>query len=581
MVVGSGSIIEAINKSAKDNLSVTKGNQKVSKKKLIPGWKEMVLPYKEQAEFWNFLLEEAGKPRNGEVFCVMKHTKAQFHYAIRRCKRAANEVSNDKWVECLISGERDLFEEVKRNRVKNREFATSVDGQKGAKNISQHFKNQYEDLYNQQNSKEGMEELLENININIKDEEVAEVDKITPELIKEILKSKIKSNKADAMEEFNSDCLQNAPDNLFEVIALLFKGLAVHGFMPSILLFCAIIPLVKDPSGSLDSSSNYRGIAISSLFLKIWDWIVIMLHGDALSSDELQFGFKKSSSTSLCTWSVVETINYYKRGGSDVFCCLLDCKKAFDTVEHSKMFKKLSERIPMVFVRILLVTYLGQKCFVRWNSEDSPIFSVQNGVRQGAVLSPILFSMYVNDLIELLRASGMGCHIGQMYFGILAYADDVLLLAPRRDVLQRMVDISEEYMIQHKINFSPTKTKCLCFGPNKDSIKKIEVAGSVIDWSKHAVHLGITLSEDGSMEQDTKVKRAIFIDGCHDLEQEFRKTHPEVQTKLLSLYNSSCYGSNTWKMSGEWTRKLLTSWNVNLKLIWQLPHESHRYFLNT
>ena len=80
----------------------------------------MVLPYKEQAEFWNFSWEEAGKPRNGGVFCVMKHTKAQFHYAIRRCKRAANEVSNDKWVECLISGERDLFEEIKRNRVKNR-----------------------------------------------------------------------------------------------------------------------------------------------------------------------------------------------------------------------------------------------------------------------------------------------------------------------------------------------------------------------------------------------------------------------------------------------------------------------------
>ena len=95
---------------------------------------------------------------------------------------------------------------------------------------------------------------------------------------------------------------------------------------------------------------------------------------------------------------------------------------------------------------------------------------------------------------------------------------------------------------------------------------------SEIDWSKHAVHLGINLSEDGTMEQDAKVKRAIFIDGCHDLEQEFRKTHPEVQTKLLSLYNSSFYGRNTWKMSREWTRKFLTSWNVNLKLIWQLPH---------
>ena len=238
----------------------------------------------------------------------------------------------------------------------------------------------------------------------------------------------------------------------------------------------------------------HREIAISSLFLKIWDWIVILLYGEALSSDELQFGFKKSSSTSLCTWSVIETISYYKRGGSDVFCCLLDCKKAFDTVEHAKIFQKLLEKIPVIFVRILLVTYLGQRCFVRWNSEDSSLFSVQNGVRQGAVLSPILFSMYVNDLIEILRASGLGCHVGPRYFGIAAYADDILLLAPRRDVLQKMVEISEDYMVQHKINFSPTKTKCLYFGSNKDIIKKIRVAESEIDWSRHAVPLGITLS---------------------------------------------------------------------------------------
>ena len=168
-----------------------------------------------------------------------------------------------------------------------------------------------------------------------------------------------------------------------------------------------------------------------------------MLYGEALSSDELQFGFQKFSSTSLCTWSVVEMINYYKRGGSEVYSCLLDCKKAFDTVEHAKIFRKLRDKIPVIFVRILLVTYLGQKCFLRWNSKDFSLFSVQNGVRQGAVLSPILFSLYVNDLIEVLRASGLGCHVGNMYFGIVAYADDILLLAPRRDVLQRMVDISE------------------------------------------------------------------------------------------------------------------------------------------
>ena len=401
---------------------------------------------------------------------------------------------------------------------------------------------------------------------------------ITPGLVKEILNSKVKSNKADVDADFNSDCLKNGPDALFDIIAMLFRSIAIHGFMPALLLFCAIIPLVKDPSGSLDSSANYRGIAISSLMLKIWDWIVIFLHGDSLSSDELQFGFKKASSTTLCTWSVIETVNYYKRGGTDVFGCLLDCKKAFDTVEHAKIFKKLIERIPLIFVRILLVIYMGQKCFVRWNSEESSYFLVQNGVRQGAVLSPILFSLYVNDLIESLRASGMGCFVGQMYFGIVAYADDILLLAPRRDVLQRMIQHSEQYMDTHKISFSTTKTKCIHFGSNKNLAKKVVVAGSAMEWVSHAVHLGMTLSDDGTMNQDVKVKRALFIDECHNLLEEFGQTHPEVQAKLLSLYNSSCYGSITWDLFGDWARKLYVSWNIDLKYIWQLPHQTHRYF---
>ena len=158
--------------------------------------------------------------------------------------------------------------------------------------------------------------------------------------------------------DFNSDCLKNAPDSLFQMIAKLAKSCYPWVYAINSTVLC------NNTSGSLDSSSNCQGIAISSLLLEIWDWIVIILHGSSLSSDELQFGFKKASSTPLCTWSVVETVNYYKRGGSEVFCCLLDCKKAFDTVEHKKIFKKLVDKIPLIFVRILLVTYIGQMCFV-------------------------------------------------------------------------------------------------------------------------------------------------------------------------------------------------------------------------
>ena len=84
--------------------------------------------------------------------------------------------------------------------------------------------------------------------------------------------------------------------------------------------------------GDLGTSKNYRSIAISSLLLKLIDWVVMILYGDLLKANDLQFGFQQCSSTSLCSWMVLETIDSYLRNGSPVYGCSLDCSKAFDTV---------------------------------------------------------------------------------------------------------------------------------------------------------------------------------------------------------------------------------------------------------
>ena len=574
-------LIKAVDESAKTNLAWTVGSRN-KLKRVVPGWDELVKPFKEKSDFWNWIWRDSGKPLNCELHNLMKRSRAQYHFAIRRCKNAATEIRNDKLIEAVISGDTDLFDVIKKYRKSKKEVATVVDENVGSKSIADHFGNQYKNLYNQQNSRTDMVELLEDLNGSIENHEINYANNITSKLIKEIIEDKIKPKKADVQHDFNSDCLKNCPEVFYKLLSDLFRALAIHGFVPAVLLLCAIVPLVKDPSGSLDDSSNYRGIAISSLFLKVWDWLIIMLHGDDLGSDELQFGFKKSSSCSLCTWSVVETINYYKRGGSEVFACLLDCQKAFDTVEHKRIFQKLSQRIPVIFVRIMLVIYIGQKCFVRWNFSESEFFSVQNGVRQGAVLSPLLFSLYVNELIQKLRETGMGCWVGSSFMGIIAYADDLIILAPRRDALQKMIRISDMFMREHRILFSTKKTKCMYF-PNKnsdhkDTIEPIEIAGKKSPWVATAVHVGNTLHEDGTMDQDIKVKRAQFISDVQNVQQEFYKSHPEVQSKLTSLYCSSCYGSNTWDLFSPWARKYFISWNVNLRIIWDLPYNTHRYF---
>ena len=91
---------------------------------------------------------------------------------------------------------------------------------------------------------------------------------------------------------------------------------------------------------------------------------------------------------------------------------------------------------------------------VTWNGEKSSVFNMSNGVKQGAVLSALLYNIYVDDLFKILRKRKVGCWINGVYLGILGYADDIFLLSPTLDGLQNMIDTCSEYGKEHGLTFS-------------------------------------------------------------------------------------------------------------------------------
>ena len=126
----------------------------------------------------------------------------------------------------------------------------------------------------------------------------------------------------------------------------------------------------------------------------------------------------------------------------------LEASKAFDLVDHGKLFSKLLQRgLPYPIVRFLVNWYSSQMLKVRWGNSLSDPIGVLNGVRQGSVLSPILFSVYLDDLLEDLSQSGVGCYWGHMFAGALCYADDLVLLAPCASALRRMLSICSSLLV--------------------------------------------------------------------------------------------------------------------------------------
>ena len=115
-------------------------------------------------------------------------------------------------------------------------------------------------------------------------------------------------------------------------------------------------------------------------------------------------------------------------------------RRKIDRLYHIELFRLLSEcTVCPLILRLLFNMYRKQRNQVRCGDSLSDMFSMSNGIKQGTVLSPILFTAYFDKLFERLRASEIGCHVGKIYAGAFGYADDVVLVAPSVDALREMV----------------------------------------------------------------------------------------------------------------------------------------------
>ena len=170
-----------------------------------------------------------------------------------------------------------------------------------------------------------------------------------------------------------------------------------------------------------------------------------------------------------------------------------------------------------LYTRLLAVLYTNQCVRIRWVNSVSNPFLARNGVKQGSVLSPVLFAVYMDVLTERMKKSLYGCHMGHIFMGAFGFADDIVTLAPTISSLTKLLEVSIEFSKEYNIKFNPEKFQLVAFGysGNIDDIV-MRFDDNVIKCQPSADHLGNILEE----KEDNGISRLI----------------DDFQAKLMALY---------------------------------------------
>ena len=177
-----------------------------------------------------------------------------------------------------------------------------------------------------------------------------------------------------------------------------------------------------------------------------------------------QNGFRKGRSTIDHISSITNIIETRKLKRKQTFAAFIDFRKAYDSINRPLLWTKLEDLgIGGNILTVIKSIYNDVQYCVRLNGIDTNWFRVTNGLKQGCMLSPLLFNMFINNLVETIKGLGIGVDIGQEKVSILMYADDLVLLAENENDLQLLLNVLSDWCRSNRINVNETKSNVVHF----------------------------------------------------------------------------------------------------------------------
>ncbi|XP_061719999.1 uncharacterized protein LOC133527126 [Cydia pomonella] len=205
-------------------------------------------------------------------------------------------------------------------------------------------------------------------------------------------------------------------------------------------------------------------------------------------------------------------------------------------------------------------------------------YRLECGVRQGGLSSPILFNLYVNQLIEELSSMHVGCHIDGVSINNISYADDMVLLGPSINAIRQLVNKCENYAEQHGLRYNSKKSEVMIFKSNKYNptvVPPVMLGGvplKVADQFKYLGHIVTPdLRDDADIERE---RRALSVRG-NMIARRFARCTKEVKITLFKAYCQTFYTSSLWVSHTQRTYNTLrVLYNNIFRMLMKLPRRS-------
>lgn len=309
-------------------------------------------------------------------------------------------------------------------------------------------------------------------------------------------------------------------------LAKLFTRFINDGFVPEYWKRSAVIPIYKG-KGDRTNPGSYRPISLTPTISRLFERVLRQLIDPVFRQliHENQFGFRAGRSTESNLLCCYEKVTSCLDSGLNIDVIFLDMAKAFDKVDHSLLVSKLlTSGLNMRIVRVLKHFLVNRTQFVRVGSAESDSASVSSGVPQGTVLGPVLFSLFINDLLSLPFENI-----------VLAFADDLKLFGSDPDSLQRDLDRIQQWCADNLMLLNVSKCNVLYLG-KRNARRKYTLGSVQLQASECERDLGVMIDADMSFSSHVNSVRQKSYFMINSLFRVLNIRNKNTLTKLFTQF---------------------------------------------